>query len=232
VLPGVAAATTFSFGTIEPTDTITSIIIAPSENDTTYTAGTSTLVIDAYVSTINFSNRAPIAINPGDVTFSSQLTLSNVVYGGPAWDLVVIGGELANGMTDDFSITDIAGGNLLLGGDFDAPMGFVASTVSGTVSASLAADIGAAVSGDADFLSAFGPAGSIDLKIVLGAGNLCSTIATCPPIGLSFPAPTLHDFAGPTNGTIIPIPEPGTAALIGLGLFALTRRARMRSMGA
>jgi hypothetical protein len=227
-LPGAAGATAFSFGTVDATDVISSIIIAPASGDTSYTAGTKQLVIDAYVSTINFANRPSISINPGDVTFSSQLTLSNELLLGPAFDVAVVTGELSNGLADDFSITDIAGAQLLMGGDFDAPMSFSASTVTGTVSANLAASIGTSVSGDSDFMNAFGAAGSIDLKVVLGAGTICSTIATCPMAPLTSPAPTLHDFNGPTNGTIIPIPEPATGTLLGLALLGLTRHARAR----
>lgn len=228
LLPGAASATTFSFGTIEPTDVITSIIIAPSAGDTAYTSGTNEFVIDAYISTINFANRGPIAITPGDVTFSSQLTMSNELLLGPQFAVAVVTGQLSNGLTDDFSITDIAGGLSVLGGDFDAPMEFAASTVTNTVSATLAADIGNFVNGDADFISALGSAGSIDIKIVLGTGDICSTIATCPPVPFQTPAAVLHDFAGATNGTIIPtvIPEPSTAMLLGLGLLGLTLRAR------
>ncbi len=42
----------------------------------------------------------------------------------------------------------------------------------------------------------------------------------------------LHDVSGPTIGTLISIPVPGTAMLLGHGLITLTRRARVRSIRA
>lgn len=227
---GAASATTFSFGTIEPTDQITSIIVAPSAGDSTYTASDGSFVIDAYISTINFANRAPIAITPGDVTFSSQLTLSNELLLGPQFDIALVTGVLTNGLASDFTITDIPGGIVLLGGDFDTSMSFTAAELTNTVSADLTADIGDSLVGDADFLAAFGPAASIDLKVILGAGDICSTIADCPPVPFQTPPAVLIDFAGPTNGTIIPIPEPSTAFLVTFGILALTHRARAQRM--
>ena len=227
-LPGTAAAASFSWGDVDPTDVITSVIVAPSDGDTTYTATTDQMAISGYISTINFANKGPISIPVGDVLFSSQLTLSNELLIGPAFDIAVVTGELSNGLADDFSIVDVGSATALMEGDFDGAMSFSASSVTGVVSANMAADIGSSLSGNSDFLLAFGNVGSLDLQVVLGAGTVCSTIATCPTAPNLTPPAVLHDFTGPTNITITPIPEPATGLLIGLGMLGLTLRARVR----
>ena len=228
LLPGAALATSFSFGTIDPTDQIQSIIIVGESPGVTYTAGTDTtgsLVIDGYVSTINFFNRAPLSIDPNTVTFSSQLDLTVTNFIGPAFSVAALTAELTNGVTDDFSIIDTVGGLPFLGGDYDGMMDLTASTNTGLVLADFDADVSSGLSGDADVLSAFGPAGILEFQAIIGTGSLCTTILACPAPGAPG-TPSLQSFTGPINGSIAPIPEPSTALLLGLGLVGLTLRRR------
>lgn len=233
LLPSMASATTFSFGDIDPTDEIQSIIIVGESTGVSYTAATGTtgtLVIDGYVSTINFVNKGPISINPGDVTYSSQLDLTVTNFIGPAFSVAAMTATLMNGVTDDFSIIDNVFGLPVLGGDYDGPMDLTASTNTGLVLADFDANLGAGLTGDADVLSAFGTLGAIEFQVVLGTGSLCTSILTCPA-PLAPGTPTLNSFSGPPNGSIAPvIPEPSTAILLGFGLAGLTLHRRWRTV--
>lgn len=229
LLPGMASATTFSFGDIDATDQIQSIIIVGESSGVDYTASTGTtgtLLIDGYISTINFVNKAPISIDPNTVTYSSQLDLTVTNFIGPAFSVAAFTAELSNGVTDDFSIIDTVLGLPVLGGDYDGPMDLTGSTNSGLVLADFDADVGSGLSGDADVLSAFGTQGVIEFQVIVGSGSLCTTILTCPGFG-SPDSPALNSFSGPPNGSMAPvIPEPSTALLVGVGLAALTVQRR------
>jgi hypothetical protein len=234
LLPGLASATTFSFGDIDATDEIQSIIIVGEGTGVTYTASTATtgtLVIDGYVSTINFLNKDSISITPGTVTFSSQLDLTVGAFVGPAFNVAAVTATLMNGMTDDFSIIDNVGGVPVLGGNYDGPMNMTA--IGGPVGLpqlSLNANLGAGLSGDGDVLSAFGSQGVIEFQVVLGSGSLCTTILSCPA-PLAPGTPSLNSFSGPPNGSIAPvIPEPSTGLLLGAGLAGLTLHRRRRTL--
>lgn len=234
VLPGLASATTFSFGDIDPTDEIQSIIIVGEGTGVSYSASTGTtgtLVIDGYVSTINFLNKGPISIAPGVVTYSSQLNLTVGAFIGPAFNVAAVTATLMNGLTDDFSIIDLGSGLPVLGGNYDGPMDMTASVNTGVVRANFTADLGVGLSGDGDVLSAFGNQGLIEFQIALGQGaSLCTTILTCPA-PLTPGTPSLNSFSGPPNGSIAPvIPEPSTALLLGTGVAGLSLYRRRRTL--
>jgi len=218
--PVAAMAASFSFGIISASDTIASITVAPVAGGVSYDATLQRLVIDSYISQINFTNRAPISINPGDVTFSSQLSVVSLQLIGPPTGVVFVDGLFSNGLID-YSIVDTVGTAgapiLMMEGDYDGSLQFTANATSGVVSGALLASIAMPASGNADFRAAFGPGADLDANLALGSGSLCTTIVTCV-----FPAASLHDFAAAATINITPIPEPTTALLIGLGLIGLT----------
>lgn len=217
--PLVASATSFSFGSISASDQIASITVAPVAGGVSYDASLQRLVIDSYVSQINFTNRAPISINPGDVTFSSQLTASSIQLIGPPNAIVFVNATFTNGFTD-YSIIDTVGVGgmpiLMLEGDYDGALQLTANATSGVVTGGILATLSLPSGGDSDFQAAFGPAAGLDASLALGTGSLCTTIVTC-----AFPAASLHNFAASPTLNISPIPEPGTAVLLGIGMAGL-----------
>jgi hypothetical protein len=222
--PLAAAATSFSFGSISAGDVVASITVAPVAGGVSYDAGLQRLLIDSYVSQINFTNRPPISINPGDVTFSSQLSVVSLQLIGPAISVAYVNGLFSNGLVD-YSIIDtvgVGGPILMLEGHYDGNLQFTASATSGVVSGGLLANLLLPSGGDADFRSAFGPGAEIDANLALGSGSLCTTIVTC-----TLPAASLHSFAASPTINITPIPEPGTALLLGLGLTWLASRRKL-----
>src|SRR5262245_64152948 len=76
-LPATASATVFSFGTINPTDVITSLTFAPATTKTSFDPGTGIMHVEAYLSQINFSN--PLlnitGIAPNTVLLTSDIVL-------------------------------------------------------------------------------------------------------------------------------------------------------------
>jgi hypothetical protein len=244
--PAAASATLFSFGTVNPTDVITKLTLAPGTNQTTYNPVTNIMHIEAYLTTIEFANAPTISgITANSVLFTSDLMLVggtfNVVTAGGATNPRSLSAGFMNGALQDFSIFDTFAGLSLLDADFIGNLGFSAAET-GTVSfptaitGQLTGQLNVLASGDADFLSAFGPLGVLNSSynsffsdgVTTGttSGNLCHLVkndglggATSWPTSCATPY-GLDDFAANAGLTIEPqvIPEPGTALLLGLGL--------------
>jgi hypothetical protein len=245
LLPGAASATTFSFGTINAGDVISSLIFAPGANQVTYDPNTNVMHVEAYLSTINFSSRAVIS----DPLQISGITPDSVLF---TSDVMLVGGSFAvsesssdnprsmvsgfmNGALQDLSIFDTVAGKTLLDGDYIGNLSFTASET-GTVSlplpvnGQLTGDVSNLGSSDADFLSAFGGVGHLNANYssffsdgVSVGNNLCNLVKSGGGTYSSQvcgPGYALDDFAVNANMTITPVvvPEPGTALLVGLGL--------------
>ncbi len=231
-LPGRANATVFSFGTIDATDEITSIQLSADDGSGSPTVdfdtSTNTLVISASVSTINFANKAAISgIAAGDVVFSSTVDLTGAYsFGGPV-NPTFTAGSFTNGVAADFSITDIAGGNMVLSADYVGSLdltilaaGFV---IRGEFSGEFdLIDIGTGT--DADVAAAWGSSGTYDQLFTIGTGaNLCWQVTNCPV------ATDWVDWSANTTSTLLPVavvPEPqGLLLMLSAGgLAALIRR--------
>jgi hypothetical protein len=231
----------FSFGSFAPGEQIQAVQLAAgnlSNPTVTFDGTTDTMVFDATVSTIT-TNLGTYSIPLGDVLFSSTVTIVPgtelviqpimFVYGG----LATAG--FANGIAADLSIVDVGpgGAGLLLQGDYNGNLGFTADSPNGwgfPITGNLTG--GFSVSGgDASFLTAFGPGGNYfaNLASFLDGGgmpvgsNLCLMIAGGCPGGT-----TIGDFTVNPTATITPIPEPGVASLVLLGLVVLGARRATR----
>lgn len=238
LLPGISSA--FSFGTFAPGEQILSVQLAAgnlANPVVTFDGTTNTMVFDASVSTIT-TNLNTFNIPLGDVIFTSQVTIQSgteVVFqpfapffGGQ------LGAELLNGVAADLSIIDVAGASVLLEGEYDGTLSFQANSPGGfgfPIVGSLdgAFDVSG---GDVDFLAAFGPGGNFFANLAnfttgggtAVGGDLCLLIAGGCPGGT-----TIGDFTVNPNVTITPIPEPGVAALLAMGLGALALRRPARA---
>jgi len=235
-LPAGASATVFSFGTINPTDVITSLSLSPSAIKTSFNPGTGVMHIEAYLAQINFSNRPNITgIAPNTV-----LLMSDIVLVGPSFSVVTSAANnprstsatFTNGLVD-LGIFDTVFGLPLLDTDYLGSLGFSAAETGSIsfplpITGQLSADLDVLVSSDPDFLSAFGPLGEMDANFsgffsdgATVSNNLCNLVkAGVGTYGSQVCAGgfALDDFDTNAVITIIPVPEPGTALLLGLGL--------------
>jgi hypothetical protein len=240
LLPGVASATTFSFGTVAATDVITSLIFAPGANKVTYDPGTNVMHVEAYLSTINFSNRSAITgIAVDTVLFTSDVMLVGGSFGvteSSANNPRSMVSGFMNGALQDLSIFDTVGGLPLLAADYVGNLSFTAAET-GTiaiplpVNGQLTGSLSILPTSDADFMSAFGSLGQMNANYssffsdgVSVGSNLCNLVKS--GVGtygsqVCGPGYALDDFAVNTNMTIQPVPEPGTALLLGLGLLGV-----------
>lgn len=235
LIPGTSAA--FSFGSFAPGEQIISVQLGAgnlANPVVTFDGTTNTMVFDASVSTIT-TNLNTFNIPLGDVIFTSQVMIQpgtetvlqpfSPFFGGQ------LGAALLNGVAADLSIIDVAGVGVLLEAEYDGTLAFQANSPGGfgfPIVGSLngAFDISG---GDVDFLAAFGPGGTFFANLANFSsggspvgGDMCLLIAGGCPGGT-----TIGDFTVNPNVTITPIPEPGVAALLalGLGLLALRRSA-------
>lgn len=242
-LPAGASATVFSFGTINPTDVITSLTFAPATTKTSFDPGTNTMHIEAYLSQINFSNRPNITgITPNTVLLTSDIMLvggSLAVTESAANNPRSYSAVFANGLAD-LGIFDTIAGLPLLDTDYIGSLQHSATETGSIgfplpITGQLSADLDILVSSDADFRSAFGILGEMDANfsgffsdaVSVGA-NLCNLVKSGAVIYPNPPYPpasplcsggyALDDFTTNAAITIIPVPEPGTALLLGLGL--------------
>jgi len=252
-LPAGASATTFSFGTINPGDVISKLTFAPGANKTTYNPLTNTMHIEAYLTTIEFSSRAVITDPPTisgiaaeSVLFTSDLTLVPGTFGvtpqpGAPTNPRSLAAGFMNGALQDFSIFDTVAGLSLLDADFVGNLAFSATETGPfsfptAISGQLTGSVASLATGDADFLSAFGPLSTLNSSynsffsdgVTTGAtsGNMCHLAindglagATSWPTTCAGPY-GLDDFVANAGLTLTPtvIPEPGTVLLLGLGL--------------
>ncbi len=229
----LASATAFSFGTIEADDAINSLSLAADTviGGTTveYDAGLNQLEIEASLSTISFFDGTEITgITPGTVLFTSTVKVDGpiTIPGVPFPPFAAA--TFRNGLAADFSIVDLGTGLTLIEADYDADALLVTlsesiSVVRGEVTGNF--DV---IGGDADFVAAFGSAGSFNQLLAFGTGSLCTLgILTCP-----FPT-DLNDFsANPTTTiqrtTVVPEPTVAWLALASLAGVGLLTRARRR----
>jgi hypothetical protein len=234
LLPGSSAmATSFSFGSIAPTDIIDNMVIGAAGPTLDYDSTTGKLLLESFITTINFHNRAPLSIPSGTVTIRSEVQLVGTPTFLPFAPVLVTSliANFTNGLVDYQVIDTLGTGSgmiLMMEGDFSGNAVLSAQIVTGVIVGSYGGNLlTPSLSGDADFLSAFGTTGgSFSVNPAYGlpsGGSLCGAIVTCGP-------PTvISTFDKAANGKIQsnnPIPEPGTAVLVATGLIALAMRRR------
>jgi hypothetical protein len=236
-LPAGASATVFSFGTINPTDVITSLSFAQSATKSSFDPGTGVLHVEAYLSQINFSNRPNITgITPNTVLLMSDILLvggSFAVSESAANNPRSMSATFMNGLVD-LGIFDTVFALPLMDTDYIGSLGFSAAETGSIsfplpITGQLTGDLDVLISSDADFRSAFGTLGELDANFsgffsdgATVASNLCNLVKS--GVGtygsqVCGPGYALDDFETNAVITIIPIiPEPGTALLLGFGL--------------
>ncbi len=235
-LPAGASATVFSFGTINPTDVITSLSFSPSATKTSFDPVTGVMHVEAYLSQITFSNRPNITgIAPNTV-----LLTSDVILNGPSFSVSTssannprsLSATFTNGLVD-VGIFDTINALSLIDTDYIGGLAFSAAETGSVsfplpITGQLSADLVILPSSDADFLSAFAPLGTLDANFsgffsdgATVGSNLCNLVkAGGGTYGSQVCGPgyALDDFQTNAVITITPVPEPGTVFLVGLGL--------------
>jgi hypothetical protein len=230
LLPAQAGA--FSFGTFTPGDAIASIQLSAAYSDpVTYTHATDLLTVSGSVSTITMQGGQIFNLPLGDVLLSVTMKLDQATL------LIIgktIGGEFEGGVVPvDLMITDFAdGGNTLLQGDFTFDTLTFSASQSPAFGGSLLGDF-LTTGGDADFVAAFAPIGNLHSVLTFSVFNVCQ-LTTNPAIVSgncvsSFLGNDLASFTAQPTTTITPVPEPGSALLLGLGLVAVGCARRGRS---
>jgi hypothetical protein len=227
LLPVQALA--YSFGTFASGDKIASMQLSAAYSDpVTYTHATDLLAVSGSVSTITMTSGQIFNLALGDVLLSVTLKMDQST-------LLIIGRTVAakfdSGVVPvDLVITDIAGGGTsLLEGDFDANLlGFSASQTP-VFGGSLLGDFDT-TGGDAGFVAAFGPRGHQHSVLTFALSNVC-LLTTNPAIVSgncvsSFAGNDLASFSASPTTTITPVPEPGSALLVAIGLAGLARSRR------
>ena len=249
LMPLGASAYTWSFGVINPGDVISSLTFnTDATNKITYNG--TTLWMQGYLTQINFTNRAPIGgtdLPAGVVMFNSSMSLvpgTFQVQENATNNPLTATAGFADGVLLDLSIFDTgcvgtAAECTLLAADWIGNLAYSFQEAGAVTNAQLTGSLGV-LSGNTDFVDAFGAYGEIDSNLSGitsdGAGvggNLCNLVKANATIysNSAFPASNvacgpgyaLDDFTIAGNWTIIPlaIPEPGSALLLGLGLLGV-----------
>lgn len=233
-----SSAQAFSFGTFAPGERILSVQISGSPT-VSFDSANNKLAINGSISTIT-TNQNVFGIPLGDVTFSSEVTIVPgtetvsvpldpipSVFAGLGGQL---GAQFTNGVAADLSILDAGpgGAGILLDGEYVGTLAFQAGQPAGfgtPVTGSLDSDF-VVSGGDASFTAAFGPGGTFFGNLAAlfvnnnpVSGNFCLLVEGGCPSGT-----TIASFTASPTITITPIPEPGIAVLLALGLAALTLR--------
>ena len=239
-LSGPARATSFSFGTIGPSDEIASIVLAPKSGGVpllSFDANTGVMTFQADVATITLVGGTVFNPTAGAVDFSMSTIMlqSGSEQFTPNPFPTSIGGEFHNGFTFDFALTDVAGGSVvMLESEFFAPLVWdVTQVFYGIVNGNLAGDFDV-VGGDGDFVSAWGlTGGSFDAQMTsflangLAVNQACELTSSGGTAGLSCYGVAADGFTNWTSNPVVTlqptgtaIPEPSAAVLVVLALGA------------
>jgi hypothetical protein len=192
--------------------------------------------VEAYLVAVRFSNRPDITgIDANEVLLTSDIMLvggSFSVSQSAANNPRAFAAEFTNGLLD-LSVFDTVFGLPVWETDYTSPLDMSASEVgSQPITGELTGDLVSLGSSDPDFLSAFAPFAKLDANFsgFFSDGssvgfNMCNLVKAGAVIYPNPPALqtcaggyALDDFTTNAVITIIPIPEPGTALLLGLGL--------------
>lgn len=238
-LPGAAEA--FSFGSFDPGDQIASINLgATGSTPLVQNSSTGTMTFSAEVTTITLTDSTVFNVDSGEVIFASTIMLQGGTAAfSPNPFPTFLSGEYLNGVTVDFSITDVAdGSNVLMEAEYQDALIWTAQQIFfGVVNGTLdgAFDV---VGGDSAFTSAFASAGELNAQMSsflsngLGVNQACELTTSGGVSNQSCFGTAADGFDNWTSNptvTIVPtVPEPSaTALLLGglLGFAAVLRRA-------
>ena len=245
VTPKAAWAFAFSFGTIDASDEIASVVLAPKSGGVplvSYNGLTGVMSFQADVDQITLVGGTVFDLDPGDVEFSMSTVMlvggSAVFFPNPFPTILLA--DFFNGVTFDLAITDVAGGStVMLEGEFQIPIEMtVTEQLFGVVVGALEGDFDV-VGGNGDFVSAWDSLdGSFDAQmasfLVGGVGVLqaCSLTSSAGTAGLSCFGVAADGFASWTSNPVVTlqpgapaVPEPALSilALVTLGSIAAAR---------
>jgi len=236
LLVSPARATTFSFGTVDGTDPIASLVLATGSQQVTFTDASNELLIEASVATINFESGAQISgIPDGDVVIQSLVEISSQGFlpdgSCPVSSFPTCPAQatanLLNGLVDDLTITDMGGvfPIVMLSANYNAGIDLSLNDAGGVTQGELSSAFALTGLSDPDFATAFGSQGELDAQLSIALGNLCDTVLR----DCGAPLPTeFDDWNASPVLTIIPleVPEPGAALLVAMAAAGAARRLR------